>query len=56
MNENVRDCLVTDYQWLIEKLNLPDPNDRHVLAAAIKAQRIRADRRLRRLANLRFAR
>lgn len=24
MNENVRDCLVTDYQWLIGKLNLPD--------------------------------
>lgn len=38
MNENVRDCLVTDYQWLIDKLNLPDPNDRHVLAAAIKAK------------------
>ena len=38
MNENVRDCLVIDYQWLIEKLNLPDPNDRHVLAAAIKAK------------------
>ena len=43
MNENVRDCLVTDYQWLIEKLNLPDSSDRHVLAAAIKAQRVRAD-------------
>ena len=38
MNENVRDCLVTDYQWLIEKLNLPDRDDRHVLAAAIKAK------------------
>jgi predicted nucleic acid-binding protein len=38
MNENVRDCLVTDYQWLIEKLNLPDSNDRHVLAAAIQAK------------------
>lgn len=38
MNANVRDCLVTDYEWLIDKLNLPDPNDRHVLAAAIKAK------------------
>ncbi|MEN9870765.1 MAG: hypothetical protein RLZZ171_1753 [Cyanobacteriota bacterium] len=38
MNENVRDCLVTDYQWLIKNLELPDPNDRHVLAAAIKAK------------------
>ena len=31
MNENVRDCLVTDYQWMIPNLNLPDPDDRHVL-------------------------
>ena len=38
MNENVRDCLVTDYQWLIDNLELPDPNDHHVLAAAIKAK------------------
>ncbi len=38
MNENVRDCLVTDYQWMIPNLNLPDPDDRHVLAAAIKAK------------------
>jgi predicted nucleic acid-binding protein len=38
MNENVRDCLVADYQWLINHLELPDPNDRHVLAAAIKAK------------------
>ena len=38
MNKNVRDCLVTDYQWLIDSLKLPDPNDRHVLAAAIKAK------------------
>jgi hypothetical protein len=33
----VRDCLVTGYQPLIEALDLPDPDDRHVLAAAIKA-------------------
>jgi hypothetical protein len=38
MDLNVRDCLVTEYQWMIPSLNLPDPNDRHVLAAAIKAK------------------
>ena len=38
MDENVRDCLVTGYQSLISSLELPDPDDRHVLAAAIKAQ------------------
>jgi predicted nucleic acid-binding protein len=27
---------VTDYETIIETLSLPDPNDRHVLAAAIK--------------------
>lgn len=36
MNGAVRDCLVTGYQPLIEVLDLPDPDDRHVLAAAIK--------------------
>ncbi|NLQ17078.1 PIN domain-containing protein [Marinomonas sp. M1K-6] len=30
------DCYVLDYEPLIELLELPDPNDRHVLAAAIK--------------------
>ena len=35
MNEAVRDCLVTEYEGLIENLSLPDPDDRHVLAAAI---------------------
>lgn len=30
------DALVQNYEGLIEKLNLPDPKDRHVLAAAIK--------------------
>ena len=38
MNQHVRDCLVTDYADLIPSLTLPDPDDRHVLAAAIKAQ------------------
>jgi predicted nucleic acid-binding protein len=37
MHDAVRDCLVTGYQPLIEGLDLPDPDDRHVLAAAIKA-------------------
>jgi len=37
MNEAVRDALVTGYQSLIESLSLADPNDRHVLAAAIRA-------------------
>ena len=33
----LRDCLVCNYEPLIEALHLPDPDDRHVLAAAIKA-------------------
>jgi predicted nucleic acid-binding protein len=37
MNSAVRDCLVLGYEPLIEGLKLPDPDDRHVLAAAIKA-------------------
>lgn len=37
MNEHVRDCLVTNYEDLIPALTLPDPNDRHVLAAAIRS-------------------
>lgn len=37
MCEAVRDCLVTGYERLIDGLELPDPNDRHVLAAAIRA-------------------
>lgn len=37
MNAAVRDCLVEGYEPLIEGLKLPDPDDRHVLAAAIKA-------------------
>lgn len=31
----IPDCLVVDYEPLIDTLNLPDPNDRHVLTAAI---------------------
>jgi predicted nucleic acid-binding protein len=36
MNANVRDALVTGYEALISGLSLPDPDDRHVLAAAIR--------------------
>jgi len=37
MDAAVRDCLVTGYEELIETVTLPDPDDRHVLAAAIRA-------------------
>jgi predicted nucleic acid-binding protein len=37
MNDAVRDCLVSGYEPLIDGLKLPDPDDRHVLAAAIKS-------------------
>ncbi len=37
MNEAVPDCLISGYQSLIPAIELPDPNDRHVLAAAIRA-------------------
>lgn len=33
---HVDDCLVTGHEHLIEQLTLSDPNDRHVLAAAIE--------------------
>jgi hypothetical protein len=35
MDRHAGDCLVTGYEPLIEGLSLPDPDDRHVLAAAI---------------------
>lgn len=38
MNSHVRDCLVTGYEELIAGLRLPDPDDRHVLAAAIRCR------------------
>jgi hypothetical protein len=36
MDLHVRDALVTGYEPLIEGLTLPDADDRHVLAAAIR--------------------
>lgn len=35
MNASLRDCLVEGYEPLIDRLKLPDEDDRHVLAAAI---------------------
>jgi PIN domain len=35
MDAHVPDCLVAGYEDLIPTLTLPDPDDRHVLAAAI---------------------
>ena len=36
MNDAVPDCLVKDYEPLVAGLRLPDPDDRHVLAAAVR--------------------
>lgn len=38
MNRAVMDSLVTGYESLIDGLSLPDADDRHVVAAAIKGQ------------------
>lgn len=38
MNRAVPDCLVTGYEPLIAGITLPDENDRHVLAAAIRGR------------------
>jgi hypothetical protein len=35
MNAHVRDSLVTGFEYLIPSINLPDPDDRHVVAAAL---------------------
>lgn len=37
VNDSVPDCLVTGHENLVGGLLLPDPDDRHVLAAAIRA-------------------
>jgi hypothetical protein len=38
MNAHVRDALVVDFERLINVLDLPDPDDCHVLAAAIRGR------------------
>lgn len=38
MNEAIRDVTATGYEHLIDQLDLPDADDRHVLAAAIHAE------------------
>jgi predicted nucleic acid-binding protein len=38
MTTAVRDCMVSGYEPLVPVLELPDPDDRHVLAAAIKSR------------------
>jgi predicted nucleic acid-binding protein len=38
MRQAVPDCLVENYEDLVPSLELPDENDRHVLAAAVKCQ------------------
>jgi predicted nucleic acid-binding protein len=37
MDSHVRDCLVTGFEDIIESIQLPDPGDRHVVAAAIRS-------------------
>lgn len=36
MNRSIRNVLVENYEELIDGLTLPDPDDRHVVAAAIR--------------------
>jgi predicted nucleic acid-binding protein len=38
MNNCVLDCLVSGHEFLIESIAIPDANDRHVVAAAIRGQ------------------
>lgn len=38
VNAHMPDCLIEGFEPLVESLNLPDPKDRHVLAAAVKGQ------------------
>jgi len=38
MNKTVLNCLVEDYEELAAGITLPDPDDAHVLAAALKSQ------------------
>lgn len=36
--DSVSDCLVSDYEYLLPTVEISDPDDRHVLAAAIHSQ------------------
>jgi len=38
MNTAIKDSVIENFEPLIDTLTLPDPNDRHVLAAAIASQ------------------
>lgn len=38
MNKAVPDCLIEGYEDLIPAIDCPDPDDRHVIAAAIKGR------------------
>ena len=38
MNTAIRDSIIENFEQLIDTLALPDPDDRHVLAAAIAGQ------------------
>ena len=38
INRAVPDCLIGGYERLVKGLSLPDPDDRHVLAAGIRAR------------------
>lgn len=40
MNASVPDCLVTNYEKLADSIELPDPDDRHVVAAAIASEHL----------------
>ena len=35
LNASVPDCLATNYEKLANSIELPDPDDRHMVAAAI---------------------
>ncbi|MEG4393415.1 PIN domain-containing protein [Microcoleus sp. BROC3] len=38
MNASIKNCVVTGYEPIIPELELPDPGERHVLAAAIHSR------------------
>lgn len=38
MNAHIRDAVVTGFERFEQSVELPDPNDRHVVAAAIRCQ------------------